>query len=184
MTQQRLQGEDIAATAKIGDGEGVPKPVRMTLFDPRPHPQPLDQMQECRVVHRPFKLTQKQRQFGIITLILTADEVGPNCPPSRLAEEDGATFAALGPTCHAMFNHDAASLHVSVAGAERTQLRRSQTGIDQSQDNGQIALGSRPAHAEFAAVGGFGLFRVFSRFEQQLKLLATKWLDGCTRGFG
>ena len=60
---------------------------------------------------------------------------------------------------------------------QRTEFSSPQPGIQKGQDNGLITVGTRTAHGESPAVGGFGFPRIKAGFDQFLDILFGKCLN-------
>lgn len=133
MSEERLQGKDIAAGAEVGNCERMAKPMGMTLLHAGLDPQCIDHLAQAIFIQG--VVAQANEQWGVRILpIFAFSQVAPDNPPDGFAEVNKAAFATLGSASLTMPDIDLTSFFVHVTNTQRAKLGGAQAGIQQNHD--------------------------------------------------
>lgn len=183
MSQQGLQGKDVAARTQVGDGKGVAKFVRVDVVDLCPFPQAPDQDAQAVAVERPVAGADEKRGLRVVP-ILSGREVTPDGFSSNLSQESCAPFAAFSPAADPMPDVNFPGFQIQIPNRQGTKLGGPQSGIQQGQDDGLVAVSTGAAHHKFSTLFRLSLARIDAGFDHLFDIFFGKGLDGVLRELG
>lgn len=183
MSQQRLKREDISARTQIGDGEGMAKFMRMYMSDLGSFPQTPDQDAQAVAVKRTVTGTDEEGSLGVIS-IFPGGQVAPDSFASNFTQVSDPAFSTLCTTTNPVADIHLTGFQIHVLDGQRAKFGGAQTGVQQGQDNGLIAVGAGPAHDKCFPVIRLSFPRVDAGLDQLFDILFGKSLDDVLRKLG
>ena len=183
MSQQRLEREDISARTQIGDGEGMTKFMWMNMSDLGPFTQSPDQDAQAVAVKWTVTGADEEGSLGVIS-IFPGGQVTPDSFASHFTQVSDPAFSTLCTSANPVADIHLAGFQIHVLDGQRAKLGGAQTGIQQGQDNGLVAVGAGPAHDKSLPVIRLSLPRVDAGLDQLFDILFGKSLDDVLRKLG
>lgn len=183
MSQQRLEREDIPARTQIGDGEGMAKFMWMNMSDLGSFPQTPDQDAQAVAVKRTVTSADEEGSLGVIS-IFSGSQVTPDGFPSHFAQVSDPAFSTLCTPTNPVADIHLAGFQIHILDGQRAKFGGAQTGIEQGQDYGLVAVGAGPAHDKCLPVIRLSLAGVDTGLDQVFDILFGKSLDDVLRKLG
>ena len=170
VSEQFLEGEQVAPVAQVGDGEGVAEAVRVNMGDASAFADAGELQVQVVAVHGPLVVCRTDRDQVVVGI---GGHARRKVTPERLgrafAELDEAGLVAL-----AVLDGDAVAGHVNVFDPDTAQLRSAQPGVDEEQDDAAVAIGNG---AELHGADALPRLFLVADGEQSFQFFSCKSID-------
>lgn len=183
MSQQRLEREDISARTQISDGEGMAKFMWVNMSELGPFTQSPDQDAQAVAVKRTVTGADEEGSLGVIS-IFPGGQVTPNGFAGNFTQVSDPAFSTFCTPANPVADIHLPGFQIHVLDGQRAKFGGAQTGVQQSQDNGLVAVSAGPAHDKRLPITCLSLPRVDAGLDQLFDILFGKSLDDMLRKLG